>query len=404
MSSEISNEMSVENDNLQAESDDFLEKLNEYYKLKNEYETKKQVVKNNILKDDTLTMKQKQEKFGKYKLRCVNCNRNVGSIFENNDGILTAICGDKVKPCPLDIKINRGKFLLLEELLDAFQDGVEETKENIIKIKLDLLFNYKKETDVLNEFASLKSQLEEDLEAVMEYKTKLINNVKNLGNKPELKAKLDIFYNKISLIKATISEFSETGQTQLVKDTVEMYVNELKPLLIEIQALKYKYLNVEYNASDNNYKLVRNVYTFSDLIEPFSNPVVERFETSFSSSKVLDGVNDDISVEEIGEIGEIEELETLSVSSGETTHIPSPPSSNDKQVRMINNKLMIGDKVIANKLDYDKNKELYGNIDTIGVTIANNLHYKLEMIYIAENKPELIAVDGDTGAMYRVIV
>ena len=63
MSSEISNEMSVENDNLQAESDDFLEKLNEYYKLKNEYETKKQVVKNNILKDDTLTMKQKQEKF-----------------------------------------------------------------------------------------------------------------------------------------------------------------------------------------------------------------------------------------------------------------------------------------------------------------------------------------------------
>ena len=65
---------------------------------------------------------------------------------------------------------------------------------------------------------------------------------------------------------------------------------------------------------------------------------------------------------------------------------------------------MIGDKVIANKLDYDKNKELYSNIDTIGVTIANNLHYKLEMIYIAENKPELIAVDGDTGTMYRVIV
>ena len=67
MSSEISNEMSIENKNLEIENEDFLEKLNEYYKLKNDYETKKQVVKNNILKDETLTMKQKQEKFGKHK-------------------------------------------------------------------------------------------------------------------------------------------------------------------------------------------------------------------------------------------------------------------------------------------------------------------------------------------------
>ena len=196
MSSEISNEMSIENKNLEIENEDFLEKLNEYYKLKNDYETKKQVVKNNILKDETLTMKQKQEKFGKHKFKCINCNRNVGSIFENNDGILTAICGDKVKPCSLDIKINRGKFLLLEELLDAFQDGVEETKESIIKVKLDLLFNYKNETNVLDEFTSLKSQLEQDLEAVMEYKTKLIEKVKNLDNKSELKVKLELSQEK----------------------------------------------------------------------------------------------------------------------------------------------------------------------------------------------------------------
>ena len=44
-----------------------------------------------------------------------------------------------LQECSLDIKINRGKFLLLEELLETFQEGVDDLKEDIIKIKFNHL-------------------------------------------------------------------------------------------------------------------------------------------------------------------------------------------------------------------------------------------------------------------------
>ena len=58
-----------------SETTEFLEKLEEYYKLKNDYETKLQTKKNSILKDDTLTMKEKQEKYNKLKINCINCKK-----------------------------------------------------------------------------------------------------------------------------------------------------------------------------------------------------------------------------------------------------------------------------------------------------------------------------------------
>ena len=137
---------------------EFVEKLNEYYKLKHEYETKKMSQKNSILKDTTLNMKRKQDKYKRMKVNCINCGRNVGTIFENNSGILSAVCGDKLAPCKLDIKIDRGKFLSLENLIDVFQNGVDEMKEKIISTKLDLLFGYEPESAVLKKFGKLKTK------------------------------------------------------------------------------------------------------------------------------------------------------------------------------------------------------------------------------------------------------
>jgi hypothetical protein len=135
---------SLSNENVKNKEidEEFMEKLNEYYKLKNKYENKRQSQINTILKNDKLTMKQKQEKFRKLNTNCINCGRNVGTIFNNDGGVLTAICGDNVSPCNLDIKLNRGKFLNLEELIDVFQSGVDELKEEIIATKMDLLFIY----------------------------------------------------------------------------------------------------------------------------------------------------------------------------------------------------------------------------------------------------------------------
>jgi len=256
---------------------EFVEKMNEYYKLKHEYETKKLSQKNNILKDTTLNMKRKQDKYKRMKVNCINCGRNVGTIFSNDSGIMSAVCGDKLAPCKLDIKIDRGKFLSLENLIDVFQIGVDETKEKIISTKLDLLFGYEQESAVLKKFGKLKDELTEDLEAVMEYRTHFIEIVSNLDNKSELNSKMTMFYNKIALIKSTIEQFNEMGQIQLIKDMVSMYDTELLPLLTEIRKLKYKYMAMEYDADTDTHHLVRNVFTLQEMTVPFANPVVESF-------------------------------------------------------------------------------------------------------------------------------
>ena len=270
--------------NNENDMDEYEEQLNEYYKLKNEYSKKVQTQQNSIMKDDTLNMKQKRDKYRKMKTKCISCGRNVGTIFNNEDGILTAVCGDKVNRCALNIKINRGKYLNLEDLIDVFQSGVDEMKEEIIKIKMDLLFGYEEENVTLSKFTKLKNELAEDLESVMEYKTRFIEIVSNLGNKPELNMKMTIFYNKISTIKSAIEEFNETGRVQLIKDIVTMYDTEMIPLLNELRNLKYRYMDMEYNAETNTHTLVKKVFTIQDISEAFEKPRVEYFD--------IGGVND----------------------------------------------------------------------------------------------------------------
>ena len=70
------------------ENKEYLEKLNQYYSLKKNYETKKQEKKMRILRNDNLSMRQKQEAYSKLKMNCFNCGRRVGTIFKNEDGVL----------------------------------------------------------------------------------------------------------------------------------------------------------------------------------------------------------------------------------------------------------------------------------------------------------------------------
>mgnify|MGYP003656885938 FL=1 len=257
--------------------DDFLERLDEYYRLKNKYDTVIKEKKNNILKDENLSMKQKREKYKLLKFRCINCERSVNTIFDINDGILTAICGDKISPCKLNIKINRGKYLDIRTLIDVFGSGAEDVKEEIISTKLDLLFGYENEQSTIKKFTELKKVLEEDLETTAEYVTTFLGIITNQKNQENLQNKMKMVYDNINTIKSTMKEFDETGVLQLIKDVISLYITELKPLIVDINRLQYQNKTVE-EYSDETYHLIRDVYTLSSLLVPFSYPSIESFE------------------------------------------------------------------------------------------------------------------------------
>ena len=233
---------SISSNSIQSNSSEieFLERLDEYYRLKNKYDTVIKEKKNSILKDENLSMKQKREKYKLLKFRCINCERNVNTIFDINDGILTAICGDKISPCKLNIKLNRGKYLDIRTLIDVFGSGAEDVKEEIISTKLDLLFGYENEQSTIKKFTELKKVLEEDLETAAEYVTTFLGIITNQKNQENLQNKLKLFYHNINTIKSTMKEFDETGVLHLIKDVISLYTTELKPLLVDINRLQYQ--------------------------------------------------------------------------------------------------------------------------------------------------------------------
>jgi len=264
---------------------EFLEALNEYYKLKNDYETKKQAKITRILRDDSLkTFKQKQAVLEKNKPQCIGCKQAVGTIFSNKEGILRAQCGNKNNPCGLNIQINRGKYIFLDELVDVYEDGVSSNKEKIIQIKLDLLFNFKSESTVLDIFKEIKDELVDDLESLSGYKTQYVSTLSNLSNRSEINVKMSQFYNIVDTIKGSVQEFNETNNVQLIKDVVSLYKREMEPVLNELRQLKYKYQAIEYNADDNTFCLQRKVFTLNEMSVPFDEPKVILFNLGNQST------------------------------------------------------------------------------------------------------------------------
>ena len=55
--------------------------VNEYYKLKNKYETEINNNKRRIINNKSLSNKEKRSEFQKLKPKCVNCHRPGGTIF-----------------------------------------------------------------------------------------------------------------------------------------------------------------------------------------------------------------------------------------------------------------------------------------------------------------------------------
>ena len=91
----------------------FNEALNNYYQFKTLYETSYNKEKRDIINNKKLSWNEKRSIFQKLKPKCINCKRPVGTFFSskfsndeyNGFKIISAVCGDRVKPCKLSIKL-----------------------------------------------------------------------------------------------------------------------------------------------------------------------------------------------------------------------------------------------------------------------------------------------------------
>jgi len=251
--------------------DVFKNAINEYYKLKNKYDAtyaknkKEQLDK--VITNDEFNRKQTITKVeiddDKNKLdiikrnrKCVVCLKKGGTIFTNENRIITAKCGNKENPCDLDIQINLGKYMSLDSALNLANETINTTKASIIDLKLDLLFGLRTEDEIKHAFEEDKQEYKTSAKHADSI-TKLIKSIddviieepgmdttRQISIKQYVRIKNKKLYELVATFKSLIKDYmEELDNTQIsgpiLKQAMDIYVEEIAPLMVEIRENKY---------------------------------------------------------------------------------------------------------------------------------------------------------------------
>lgn len=267
--------------------------INEYYRLKSKYDTDNEKNKKKIINNKMLSIKEKKAEFKQLKPKCVNCGKPGGTTFasiisKETDGgkfrELRAFC-KAVEPCGLSINIAVGNFENIRSVLKTIDDEIYTAKNEIINDKNKLLFGLTTTENVLENFDLQK-------ESIRDYTSLLENYLQiyiKITDDPERKEKLDVELEKsylhIQSIKEALRRFNETNGIEFVKSAVEIYQNQLRPILNEVLKLKYRENTVVFDENNNSYHLVQRNYSMKDL--EINNDKFETvvFETSVQGDR-----------------------------------------------------------------------------------------------------------------------
>jgi len=251
------------------------EAINEYFKLKYKYDTQIIANKKKLINDITLSNREKRSEYLKLKPKCINCKRPGGSIFltsfiKETDKVdshrqYSATCGIIADPCNLNIKIEVGNVELLSNLLNQIQKEIKELKDTVIDDKNKLLFGYIDTEQALENFDDLKDSISLYTSIYEKYLENYNNIVDNVKKKEILDETITSYYIFIEQIKECISKMKDTENIQFAKDAVNIYQDNLIPLMNKIRNLSYDETKVWHDIDANTCNLIQNKYTIQSL-------------------------------------------------------------------------------------------------------------------------------------------
>ena len=254
--------------------------LEDYYKLKSQYEGKYERQKAGILSSD-MSNSDKRKKVALLKRKCIKCDRPVGTVFQRQGRILTAACGETTMPCSLDIKIDRGEYVFGPTLVDRLIQDVEQQKKTIIEIKLNLLFGIETEETTLEMFEKIKAAYKKSQTLLDDVQNILQNNdlveIDQIGGEREIAKRELVRINKIELgklvkgFKVLIAELdaeeAEDAKLTELEEAMEIYLDQIVPVLKTIRENQYDVVTVieqpVAKPAANKFKLIQLETTIS---------------------------------------------------------------------------------------------------------------------------------------------
>jgi hypothetical protein len=246
-----------------ADAEKVQEVLNEFYKMKSKYETTyyEKYVKP-IIKSKDKSKREKRVEYSKLpKAECINCKRNVGTVFsikpdpEDYKRIFIAKCGDLDDPCPLDIQFELADRQRLETQTKEDTNDLNYIKTKIVVDKNDTIFGYTDEQTAIIRFKLNTEKMTEATE-MLGYTINTNITINDSPEKKELLKHLEIDFGDNLLIpfKNMIKEYEASGHSNNSKmiEAITFYKDEMIPALSEIQKLKYKTDMIEFNENEKS--------------------------------------------------------------------------------------------------------------------------------------------------------
>jgi Leucine Rich repeats (2 copies) len=274
---EMDNDIVVEPNTMTKKKSDqkfhYLESIQEFFRLKNEYETKLLQAKRNAFE------KAGKGKAGKKKVRevqgkCVVCKRPVGSVFRVSENKYSAHCGDIAKPCGLNIQIYNSDIFDFEEIFDTYSvdTPMQDLKQSMIQQKMDTLFGYVAEKYAVEDFKKKLAEYESMSEFYKDMFDKYNSVYNNAEHKVNLSRKMQEQYRLQEVVQKMTDEYLKTGVRETLHQAMSVYVNELLPVIHSIRTMKYAIHHVE---TDEKYGLHTDVSTLIQYeVSPFERDFI----------------------------------------------------------------------------------------------------------------------------------
>lgn len=243
-------------------------KVTEYYETKHQFEQDiLNKLENRRLRGNEITSEERKAiKMG----RCTKCG-SPGMTFTTSKTELRIECNSDSK-CVANQIIIKPVFENIETLMTEARKNVDTVKEEIIHLKLNLLFGYASSDETRDAFTKLQLHMEKVFKQYDNLRMRYYGIIYNNDRISQLQDIESAISETVTQIKTNLSPTGSSGVTdEVVRDVVKIYHKQLMGFLLQSQE-KLKYASSEVT-HDEDYgdkiwrkRVNRSHTTLNDLI------------------------------------------------------------------------------------------------------------------------------------------
>jgi hypothetical protein len=154
--------------------------------------------------------------------KCVNPNcKATSTIFKFEDDTHIVLCGNTDNPCSLNIKLKKGKYIELSELIIKLRNELNVIKDEIVDIKMTHMYNKFDENVLINVFDKIKIKYIKKLKELTKYDN--INN-NNIDVVNDYNIEIE---NKVATFKKYLNEYKgDPSKNRKVLKTLAKYYKD----------------------------------------------------------------------------------------------------------------------------------------------------------------------------------